>query len=662
MRFTNVVSSLRSGWRGILLVAVTYIYFLIFAQFAFLKRLADLGIADAHLKLAMAAMACGGIAMSLLAPVPTRHVSPAWRLRAAFLLCACAAVLTLLQLSLLACVLVSLLIGCGLGLLTVTLVTHLRQWLGAGESLLQVGLGTGIGYFFCNFPPFFTASPQVQAVVAAGLCAGGIFAAGGAGNAGQAAGIIEFPLPSSRREEAEPSFVRVLFCFTALVWFDSAAFFIIQNTPALKAGTWQGDVHLWVNAALHLVAAVASAWLLRRRGLSAVLTTAFLFLASACLLLQSGGIVIASVLYPVGVSLYSVALVAYPAVLAPMASIASRGRMAGWIYAVAGWIGSAMGIGMAQNLGHVPVLFVAVAGVVILAPLLFSLLRHRRLEVAATCAVLLAAYGLQQVLHPRQLSDNRVFTQAQRGRQVYIAEGCIHCHSQYVRPGSRDEAMWGPVQSVEALRSLQPPLIGNRRQGPDLSEVGSRRSPLWLKAHQQQPAQLSPGSFMPPYAYLFGSGRGDDLVAYLAGLSGGDVAGHRAAESQWHLAPTAVAQADVTGGAQLFQQYCATCHASNGATRLQLHAEFHRLPPVFPAGPWRYLPSDAGGAVWNDTLARIIRFGIPGTDMPGHEYLPDYQIASIRAWLTQRVVHPGNDSNFPVQSSAMLNPTFGEKK
>ena len=225
MRFTNVVSSLRSGWRGILLVAVTYIYFLIFAQFAFLKRLADLGIADVHLKLAMAAMACGGIAMSLLAPVPTRHVSPAWRLRAAFLLCACAAVLTLLQLSLLACVLVSLLIGCGLGLLTVTLVTHLRQWLGAGESLLQVGLGTGIGYFFCNFPPFFTASPQVQAVVAAGLCAGGIFAAGGAGNAGQAAGIIEFPLPSSRREEAEPSFVRVLFCFTALVWFDSAAFF-----------------------------------------------------------------------------------------------------------------------------------------------------------------------------------------------------------------------------------------------------------------------------------------------------------------------------------------------------------------------------------------------------------------------------------------------------
>jgi len=50
--------SRRSGWQGISLVAITYVYFLIFAQFAFLHRLADLGIAGAHLKAVMAAMAC----------------------------------------------------------------------------------------------------------------------------------------------------------------------------------------------------------------------------------------------------------------------------------------------------------------------------------------------------------------------------------------------------------------------------------------------------------------------------------------------------------------------------------------------------------------------------------------------------------------------------
>jgi hypothetical protein len=39
-----------SGWQGASLVAITYVYFLIFAQFAFITRLASLGLAGAHLK------------------------------------------------------------------------------------------------------------------------------------------------------------------------------------------------------------------------------------------------------------------------------------------------------------------------------------------------------------------------------------------------------------------------------------------------------------------------------------------------------------------------------------------------------------------------------------------------------------------------------------
>ena len=57
-----------SGWQAAALVAISYVDFLIFAQFAFLKRLTALGIADARLKMAMAAMALGGILLSLLAP------------------------------------------------------------------------------------------------------------------------------------------------------------------------------------------------------------------------------------------------------------------------------------------------------------------------------------------------------------------------------------------------------------------------------------------------------------------------------------------------------------------------------------------------------------------------------------------------------------------
>ncbi|MGA7158154.1 MAG: hypothetical protein WBY53_14975, partial [Acidobacteriaceae bacterium] len=67
-----------SGWQGIALIAITYVYFLIFAQFAFLHRLTALHIADAHLKTVMAAMALGGILFSLLTPrleTPAREAS-----------------------------------------------------------------------------------------------------------------------------------------------------------------------------------------------------------------------------------------------------------------------------------------------------------------------------------------------------------------------------------------------------------------------------------------------------------------------------------------------------------------------------------------------------------------------------------------------------------
>src|ERR1035441_8019526 len=57
-----------SGWQGVGLVAITYVYFLIFAQFAFLQRLKNLGLAAEHLRTVMAAMAIGGILFSLVTP------------------------------------------------------------------------------------------------------------------------------------------------------------------------------------------------------------------------------------------------------------------------------------------------------------------------------------------------------------------------------------------------------------------------------------------------------------------------------------------------------------------------------------------------------------------------------------------------------------------
>lgn len=112
-------------------------------------------------------------------------------------------------------------------------------------------------------------------------------------------------------------------------------------------------------------------------------------------------------------------------------------------------------------------------------------------------------------------------TLIRRGRAVYIAEGCIHCHSQYVRPGTTDEERWGPVLPLPEIEKQRPPLFGNRRQGPDLQNVGARRTTEWQRRHLLSPQAVTPGSRMPSYAHLFGPGPvndGEALLAYLASL------------------------------------------------------------------------------------------------------------------------------------------------
>ena len=619
------------GWRGVALVAITYVYFLIFAQFGFLKRLQELGLEGTHLKAVMGAMAAGGILASLLAPFLPFLKSSGRRLQAALFGAGAAAALTLLRLNSASCIAVSFLIGISLGLLTVTLVANLPLWIGVKQPLLKVGLGTGIGYFLCNYPPLFTATPAAIAITAASAALLGILFANP---------VAITPSTHSNtaiRQRGAPAFALVLVWFTALVWFDSAAFFIIQNSPALKAGTWEGTGHLWRTGGIHLAAAIASAGLLRWRGLPATLSIAFASLAGACLLLlhpEHAGA--AAFLYPAGVSLYSVALVAYPSFLMPGSADRERVRRAGWIYAVAGWIGSAMGIGMAQNLHRVPPAFIAAAATLFFLPWIWWAVQHFRREAIAIVAVVAISFGIQHLLSPKEASRkpvNRV-TAVQAGRRVYISEGCINCHSQYVRPHSPDVQMWGPVGDLEAIRREKPPLIGNRRQGPDLSEVGSRRSPLWLRIHLMDPRAVSYESVMPNYSYLFKSGRGDALVAYLGSLKSPQSEQHlRGVMNNWQPSAASIAGADRLDGSKLFKEHCATCHEAGGEARTRWASSFTRLPPNLATDHLLYIPADEGSAQLRARIATIIKFGLPGTNMPGHEYLPDAQIEAIAKWV-----------------------------
>jgi cytochrome c oxidase cbb3-type subunit 2 len=626
--------SIFEGWQGVFLVAGTYVYFLIFAQFGFLKRLAELGITDDSLPLIMGAMAIGGVGMSLLAPRCRLWPCPSCRLQTGLIGCALTALWSLLPLNVLTSVAVALTIGLSLGLLTVTLVAHFPLWIGYRRPLLKVGIGTGIGYFLCNFPPLFTASPRWIALTSAGCCLIALIVAN------RSRVYYGQPLPAEPSQRASVPFALVLVWLTVLVWLDSAAFFIIQNSPLLKAGTWQGDLHLWRAGTLHFAAALVSAWLLARRGLWMALALALAFLGAACLLLlDPARASVAAVFYPIGVSLYSVALVAYPSFLMPAVSHAERARAAGYLYAVAGWAGSALGIGMGRNLHHVPVLFVAVAVALFGLPWFWNAIPVTRLsksnliQALVVMAVMGVAFALTLVVRPDSIAHSRSLTSIERGRRVYIAEGCINCHSQYVRPNTADVPMWGPVTGLEEIHRQQPPLIGNRRQGPDLSQVGARRSALWLRMHFMNPRDVSYDSMMPRYDYLFRDGRGDDLIAYLASLNS---TGHWDEIAGWQPSNSAVAQAGSIDGRALFAEHCATCHASDGVARSRWSTSFHSLPPDLVRDRMRHVAADANPTELRMDIARIAKFGLKRTDMAGHEFLSDEQIVAIADFIADQ--------------------------
>ena len=91
------------------------------------------------------------------------------------------------------------------------------------------------------------------------------------------------------------------------------------------------------------------------------------------------------------------------------------------------------------------------------------------------------------------------------GRQIYIGEGCWHCHSQFVRPVSNESRRFGPVSKTEEYdNELQRPvLFGTRRVGPDLSREGGRRGNDWHTVHFFEPKTVSNKSPMPAYPWFF---------------------------------------------------------------------------------------------------------------------------------------------------------------
>ena len=239
---------------------------------------------------------------------------------------------------------------------------------------------------------------------------------------------------------------------------------------------------------------------------------------------------------------------------------------------------------------------------------------HRNLVLLAFIVFLILSIGVA-ILPAYQMEEYQpipgmkdLTVQEKRGLSVYVAEGCVACHSQQVRNIEMDN-VWGdrPSLASDYYYSKQrmdfwrqsPSLLGSERTGPDLTDIGSRQpSEEWHLLHLYNPRLVVEASVMPRYGWMFdkldtayiakdavtlprsitkmegsdvivANQDAIDLVAYLKSLQ---QFSFQETDSPVDFIPAKPKQESTASGgstanslgARLYQRSCATCHQMNG--------------------------------------------------------------------------------------------------
>lgn len=95
------------------------------------------------------------------------------------------------------------------------------------------------------------------------------------------------------------------------------------------------------------------------------------------------------------------------------------------------------------------------------------------------------------------------------GRDLYIREGCVGCHSQMIRPFRSEVERYGDYSKAGEFVYDHPFLWGSKRTGPDLAREGVKGKPfnggrddVWHFNHMYDPQGLNEKSIMPRYQWL----------------------------------------------------------------------------------------------------------------------------------------------------------------
>ena len=242
------------------------------------------------------------------------------------------------------------------------------------------------------------------------------------------------------------------------------------------------------------------------------------------------------------------------------------------------------------------------------------------------------------------------------GRNIFLANGCIYCHSGFTRPQdvyASQYYVYGRVSEPGDYmgEGETPNLFGTIRTGPDLSQAGGYHPDDWHYAHYTNARYTTPLSIMPSFEFLttdqmaalvaFTQSRGGHLAdlrnehqetVKVMEMAAGNVAapgengdrtdGYPSANAiknmmliergYWFASnPLPVTSENLLRGRQIYEERCIACHGSQGDGNGPGAFYLNPPPAAFDVVDDQLRGSDTspGTYYW-----RILR-GLPGTGM-----------------------------------------------